>query len=291
MTRTITGLFDTRQEADAVVDHLLQHDQIQRSSIKVYGSEGNTPTLADDRGLWASLKELFVPDEDRYTYSEGIRRGGLVVSAEVLDDLVTHVSDVLEQHGAVDLDTREAEWRQQGWKTYGNDAIVGGAMTPATGDVAAEPLEVPPSIAPAATAATVSGLHDKEEVIPIVEEQIRIGKRDVEHGRVRVRSYIVETPVSETVSLRNEHVHVVRRTVDQPLSAVDDAFRERTIEVVEHTEEAVISKEARIKEELVIRKDVDQRQETVSDTVRRTEVEIEDGRSAASPTTPGHKTP
>jgi uncharacterized protein (TIGR02271 family) len=290
MTRTITGLFDSRQEADTVVDHLLQHDHIQRSSIKVYGSEGDTPTLADDRGFWASLKELFVPDEDRHTYSEGIRRGGFVVSAEVPDDLLTHVSDVFEQHGAVDLDTREAEWRQQGWKTYGNDAIVGGAMTSTATTMAAEPMETPPSMAPAATTATASAPQDKEEVIPVVEEQIRIGKRDVEHGRVRVRSYIVETPVNETVSLRNEHVHVERRTVDQPLSAADDAFRERTIEAVEHTEEAVISKEARVKEELVIRKDVEQRQETVSDTVRRTEVEIEDDRSAVPPTTPGHKT-
>ncbi|WP_424139572.1 YsnF/AvaK domain-containing protein [Roseomonas chloroacetimidivorans] len=286
MTRTVTGLFDTRQEADAVVDHLLQDGQIQRSAIRVYGSEGVAPALADDKGFWASLKDLFIPDEDRYTYSEGIRRGGIVVAADVPDALVTQVSDIFEQHGAVDLDTREAEWRQQGWKTYGNDAVVGGAMTAVGTASTTEPARVPPAVTPDTAAASASHLNDKEEVIPVVEEQIKIGKRDVEHGRVRVRSYIVETPVNETVTLRDEHVQVERRPVDQPLSAADEAFRERTIEAVEHTEEAVVSKEARVKEELVIRKDVEQHQETVSDTVRRTEVEIEDDRSAKSPTAP-----
>jgi uncharacterized protein (TIGR02271 family) len=124
-----------------------------------------------------------------------------------------------------------------------------------------------------------------EERIPIVEEQLRVGKRETDRGRVRVRSYIVETPVNETVTLREEHVHVERRAVDQPLSAADDAFRERTIEAVEHGEEAVVSKEARVREELVIRKDVEQRDETISDTVRRTEVEVDDGRTDTAGTT------
>jgi uncharacterized protein (TIGR02271 family) len=124
-----------------------------------------------------------------------------------------------------------------------------------------------------------------EERIPIVEEQLRVGKRETERGRVRVRSYIVETPVNETVALREEHVHVERRPVDQPLSAGDDAFRERTIEAVEHGEEAVVSKEARVREELVIRKDVEQRDEAISDTVRRTEVEVDDGRTDTAGTT------
>ena len=48
----------------------------------------------------------------------------------------------------------------------------------------------------------------------------------------------------------------------------------------ERGEEAVVSKETRVTEELVIRKDVEERTETVSDTVRRTEVEVEDERNA-----------
>ena len=93
MTRTITGLFDTRAEADAVVAHLKQHDGIDASRISVHGSDTGTAATAttEDRGFWASLKDLFIPDEDRYAYSEGIRRGGYVVSAEV-DDTLREIS-------------------------------------------------------------------------------------------------------------------------------------------------------------------------------------------------------
>ena len=112
----------------------------------------------------------------------------------------------------------------------------------------------------------------------MAEEHLNVGKRDVSHGRVRVRSYVVETPVNEQVNLREERVEVERRPADRGLHSVEDAFQERTIEMEEHREEPVVSKEARVKEELVVKKDVEQRTETVSDTVRSTEVEVEDER-------------
>jgi uncharacterized protein (TIGR02271 family) len=127
-----------------------------------------------------------------------------------------------------------------------------------------------------ATASATGATGD--EVIPIVEEQVRVGKRDVSHGRVRIRSYVVETPVTEQVNLREEHVHVERRPVDRALTGSENLFQERTIEAEERGEEAVVSKEVRVKEELVVRKNVEERTETVSDTVRRTEVDVEDER-------------
>ena len=116
----------------------------------------------------------------------------------------------------------------------------------------------------------------------MTEEQLTVGKRDVAHGRVRVRSYVVETPVQEQVKLRQEHVSIERRPVDRAAGAGDNLFRERTIEAEERAEEAVVAKEARVKEELVLKKDVNQRTETVSDKVRRTEVEVEDERANAN---------
>ena len=116
----------------------------------------------------------------------------------------------------------------------------------------------------------------------MTEEQLTVGKRDVAHGRVRVRSYVVETPVQEQVNLRQEHVSIERRPVDRAAGAGDNLFRERTIEAEERAEEAVVAKEARVKEELVLKKDVNQRTETVSDKVRRTEVEVEDERANAN---------
>ena len=94
-----------------------------------------------------------------------------------------------------------------------------------------------------------------EEAIPVVEEKLRIGKRQVGGGRLKVRSYVVETPVSEQVSLRTEKVHVERRPADRAIKAGEDAFRERTIEAQASSEEAVVSKEARVTGEVVVKKE------------------------------------
>ena len=105
---------------------------------------------------------------------------------------------------------------------------------------------------------------------------MQVGKREVESGGVRVRSHVVERPVEESVRLREERVSVERRPVNR---AVDDdylnAFREGAIEVSEKSEVAVVSKQARVVEEVVVNKEVGERTETVTDTVRRTDVEVE----------------
>ena len=93
-----------------------------------------------------------------------------------------------------------------------------------------------------------------------------------------MRSYLVEEPAEEQVTLRQERVRVERRPVDKELTGREDAFQDRVIEAEEHAEEAVVSKEARVTEEITLRKEAEERTETVSDTVRRTEVEVEDER-------------
>ena len=120
--------------------------------------------------------------------------------------------------------------------------------------------------------------EQEETAIPVVEEELRVGKREVETGGVRVETRVEETPVQEQVNLREETVRVERRAVDQPVDAttVADAFREGSFEVRERDEEAVVDKQARVVEEVVINKDVDQRTETIQDTVRRTDVDVQD---------------
>ena len=117
-----------------------------------------------------------------------------------------------------------------------------------------------------------------EEVITTAEEQIKVGKRAVSQGGKRIRTYVSETPVEEQVTLRDETVTVERHDVEnRPVSDADgDLFQERTIEMTETDEEAVVSKEARITGEVVVEKDVTEHTETVKDTVRRTEVEVEE---------------
>lgn len=112
--------------------------------------------------------------------------------------------------------------------------------------------------------------------IPVIQEELKIGKREVQRGGVRIYQRVIETPVNETVGLREEHVNVERHPVDRPVSAADvNAFKETTIEMRESAEEAVVEKTARVVEEVVVGKEVSQRQENISDTLRRTEVEVE----------------
>ncbi|WP_373696786.1 YsnF/AvaK domain-containing protein, partial [Microvirga yunnanensis] len=123
--------------------------------------------------------------------------------------------------------------------------------------------------------------RDTDEVIPVAEEELHVGKREVNRGRVRLHSRVIERPVQEQVTLREERVNVERRPASGATQAgaiAGDPFQERTIEVEERAEEAVVSKEARVVEEVVVRKEAEQRTETISDTVRKTEVDVEDER-------------
>ncbi len=120
-------------------------------------------------------------------------------------------------------------------------------------------------------------VEDKEAVLPVIEEELQVGKREVETGGVRVTNRMTETPVAEQVTLREEHVNVERHAVNRPVSDADAvAFREGTIEVSEKSEQAVVGKQARVVEEVVVGKQATERTETVRDTVKRTDVEVED---------------
>jgi stress response protein YsnF len=138
-----------------------------------------------------------------------------------------------------------------------------------------------------------SGNVIAEEHIPIVEEELRIGKREVERGGARVRSYVREVPVQEQVTLREEHVSVERRPVAQGQSQTlsqgqsqgqfsgnaEDLLQDRTIEMRETAEEAVVQKVANVREEVVVTKTAEERVEQVNETVRHTEVDVQEGGS------------
>src|SRR5918994_2226857 len=238
--------FGSRSNAQAAMDALVQAG-IGRHAIRMLPeaettsyTRSSTTTAYDYRkdegGFWASLGDLFLPDDDRYAYAEGMSRGGVTLAITAEGGQIDRVSEIAERRGAVDMAEREATWRREGWTGYTGGTAAGTSATASTRG------------ASAASRGTTEG----EEAIPIVEENLRVGKRQVEGGRVRIRSYVVETPVQEQVSLRQEHVHVERRPVDRTATTGDNLFRERTIEAEERAEEAVVSKEARVKEELVL---------------------------------------
>lgn len=312
MNRTITALFDSRDDAERAERKL---QDLGVSSVHItgqgqgYGEEsgsyaGSSSALTDSPdpvrdvsegdygrdqnqdgnrgggGLWQSLKTMF-SDDDRSTYEEGLRRGHFLLTAQVDDSLTDEAIRVLEDSDAVDVDRRAEEWRSAGW-TGGTAAAGLGAtglsaddqLTGRAGDDTLRGTTGDDQLS-----AGSDTLRGTEEHVPVVEERLVVGKREVERGGVRVRSYVRETPVHEQVRLHEEHVEIERRPVNTPLSASNltsgDLFQERTIEVTERAEEAVVTKEARVVEEVVVRKEAEDRVETVSDTVRRTEVDVD----------------
>jgi uncharacterized protein (TIGR02271 family) len=259
MSTTVVGCFDDRSDAAAVERDVIAAG-IDPNNVHTMaeGSGGTGAPRRDDPGIWQSIKDAFgfADDDDRATYGEAARRGGIIVSVETADDATDRVAGIMRDHNAVDLDRRAATWRDEGWTGYASS----GQATSSQPSQQAQP-----------SARSAEGA----EAIPVVEEQLRVGKRAVQQGGVRVYSRVMETPVEEQVTLREEHVTVERRPVDRPIGDVDRAFQERTIEATETAEEAVVAKEARVVEEIVVNKDVDQRTETVRGTVRRTEVDVE----------------
>ncbi|WP_345157244.1 YsnF/AvaK domain-containing protein [Pontibacter saemangeumensis] len=115
-----------------------------------------------------------------------------------------------------------------------------------------------------------------DKSIPIIEENLRVGKREVETGGVRVRSRIVEKPVEEHLRLREEHVHVERTPVNRAATPADlNSFKEGDISLTEHAEIPMVDKEARVVEEVRIGKDVEEHVENIHETVRKTDVDID----------------
>jgi len=286
--RMITAFFDSRTDAEEAVSRL-HAAGISRDGIRLTpSSEEDAGTAATQSfpeasaGLWDSLRDLFLPDEDRHTYAEGLRRGGFLVSVSASDADYERVIDILDDEGTIDIDERAESWRSEGWSASSAGGSLSGGTTDTTSRTTGMTAGSGSALGTGSMNTSSERVSTGDEVIPVAEEHLSVGKRDVSHGRVRIRSYVVETPVSEQVNLREERVEVERRPVSGTMQAGSlsgDPFQERTIEVEERGEEAVVSKEARVTEELVIRKDVEQRTETVSDTVRRTEVDVEDERN------------
>lgn len=224
-------------------------------------------------GLIGALTNAGLSEEDAHAYAEGIKRGGTLVTARVDDALKDRAVDILDDEGTINMDERENQWRTSGWGgrfTQDGSSAQPGAATSVPSSAA--------STSPRAPSANTSA-HQREGSIPVIDEELKVGKRELNRGRVRVHSHVVERPVEAQVNLRDERVQVERRPADRPATQADRTLADHTIEMQERSEEPVVAKEARVKEEVRLRKDVDQRTETVRDNVKHTEVEVEDQRN------------
>lgn len=250
MSKTVVGLFSSMAQAAQIKTALLSQGYTSEN-INVMADDANTgssfagssQTQSTGEGIGVGQKisnffhGLTGGDEDVHThYASGVNSGGALVAVTCADDAASTVASILKQHGARDIETE-------------------GGSTMNTG-----------------TANVASG----ETAIPIVEEQLVVGKREVDRGGVRVYSHVTERPVSADVTLRDEKILVERRPVNRSATAADFNMGQGSmIELNATGEEAVVGKSARVVEEVLLGKESSQRTEVVQDSVRKTEVEVE----------------
>ena len=232
---TLVSLFHTDEQASKALSDL-RAAGIPQQSIQTLG--GVSRSSAPEQSL-ATLKTLNLPTKDLQILSEGLKSGGTLIVVRAEEAYADKVEDVFERHHANQIDERS---------------------------IATQP-KAPATQAKRATA---------DAVIPIVEEELVVGKRKVERGGVRVFSHVVETPVEEKVVLREEHATVERHAVNRPVSEADfDKLQNQSIEVHEMAEEAVVGKTARVVEEVYVGKETTDRTQQVKDTIRKTQLEVE----------------
>jgi uncharacterized protein (TIGR02271 family) len=240
MPTTVIGLYRTETEVERVENDLVSRG-FPRGGINRHEKE--------DANLRRWLEEQGVPERDAEDYILGLRNGGKLVVLEASDDRADEAIEVMRRHerGGASADMRSSA-----------DAS---ATTGTRRTMDAERAH--------------RGTGD--ETLEVVEEDLDVRTRQVERGGVEVHTSVSERPVEKDVRVRSETVHVDRRPVDREVSGseAEHAFREKSVSMNETDEEVVVDKRARVVEEVVLSKDVDERTETVRDTVRRTDVDVQ----------------
>lgn len=202
------------------------------------GGPTNTVTTDNQRDS-QFFNSLFDNRDESSKYYEVAKHGSIVTVHTDSKEQAKKAAELLDKYGAIDVNERSAQYR-------GMSSSDKGKWT------------------------------DSSKSIPVVEENMQVGKREVETGGVRLRSRIIERPVEEKLRLREEHVHVERRPVNRPASEQDmKGFKEGEITMTEHAEKPMVNKEARVVEEVRLGKDVEQHEETIRGTERKTDVEVD----------------
>lgn len=249
--KTVVGLYSSVAEANKVKS-ALQDEGFEAAHINVIDQtgEGYTGSAKKDETFTEKVKDFFsgfTESKDEHAhYANQIGNGGALLAVTVPDEEADETADLLAEHGATGI--------QDDYASGGAEdvAVLEGGNKGYTGSAAAG-----------------------EQVIPVVQEELVVGKRQVDRGGVRVYSHLVETPVSADVSLRNERVVVDRRPVDRAATEADFNTNPDVIEVTAMGEEAVVGKSSRVVEEVVVGKQASESTQQIEDTVRHTEVEVE----------------
>jgi uncharacterized protein (TIGR02271 family) len=234
----VIGMFDDPAHAAIAEGKVSGLARIERLS----GSHTNS---------YSMLKKYGISGSDLDSFSEGIRRGSTLLVAHCEDANAPKVAQIFRGLPSVDINRRADRWLSTGWKGYDEKAsLFGRDETMREHQMGREELHV-----------------------PVIEEQIAVGKREVESGGVRVQTHVTEKPFEQNVALHQENVTVERHAVNRPVTAADK-IGDKVVEMRAQSEEAVVQKSARVVEEVVLKKEETTRNEAIRDTVKRTDVEV-----------------
>lgn len=260
-TNTLVAVFDDYETAKRAEEELrssgVTNEGIQVMTADSFRAQtaGSAREVHEGTGIIAWFKRLFGADDETVHghYAEAIRRGSAVLTVAVADNTIDRARDIIDRYNPIDIDQRVRTWRQQGYSGYDPNSL---ALTEEE-----------------RTRERNSAGGDR--AIPVVEEELQVGKRAVQRGGVRVYRRVTEQPVEQQVNLREERVRVDRRPVDRPATEADMRPAEQVVEVTEMAEELVVGKRARVTEEVIVGKETRERTETVRDNVLRSDVQVE----------------
>src|SRR5215469_14587302 len=263
---TLVAVFDTPENTKAAVE-ALKTGGFHDDDISVFDrdrlSAGKSAISKDvkEAGLWHRLFGNDLYRHEAAVFGQTIDRGGTVLSLRVLDNEVAQATGILDLHKPVDV----------------QDRAIAAGIAPATKVISAAkaiaaevPIETPQKVA---VTPAVAATHN--EVLRLAEEQLEVGRRMVETGATRVRRFTTEREVSADVTLHEEHAEVLRRALSEPVKIDQLDWSDREIEAVETAERALVSKTARVVEEVALKKVGTDHIETVHEKLRRQQAEVE----------------
>jgi uncharacterized protein (TIGR02271 family) len=267
----IVTLYDTTEHAEAARRNLeaagfpsSEMSTVTKQTLGVAGDKLREP------GLWQRLFGREIAEHEATIYARNVDLGGAVLTVRVPESDAPRAMAILNAHKAVDVHQRAVE---QGLISATAAPKAAGAPATMAAGMAAVRETLGRETAPRETAARET--VPKEEVIGLAEEQLDVGKRTIQEGTTRIRRFVTEKPVEAQITLHEEHTQVIRRAISDPGYVRNIDWTDKTIEVTETAEEAVVSKSAHIAEEVVIRKEGADHVKTVRDKVRRQQVEVE----------------
>ena len=241
---TLVAVFDTPAHAAAAAD-ALKAGGFHEDDMSVFDNDrlsAGTSALAQsvkEAGLWHRLFGGKVLEHEAAVYGQTIARGGTVISLRMLDSEVAHATGILDLHRPIDVHDR---------------AVTSGIAPAAKIETAAKTIAAAPITVEQKVAVPPRIAETHVEILRLAEEQLQVGKQMVETGRTRVRRFTTEREVSADVTLHEEHAEVMRRAITDPAYVGDVDWEDRTIEVVETAEQALVNKTTRVVEEISLRK-------------------------------------